>query len=172
LVGFDFSVVVEAIAADEGGCDPEGLGQIRRGVEGPDGLGREIQFNPFALAVGGEQAAGGVEARLAVGREDTGLPENMGAGQGGVAAEFDLDGGGEPAQAEAVVFFDQEGGLGEVHFEGDALHPVGVARLAEQADGGRIAGEGFVGEGVHLEQLDAHGLPSRVAAAGLRRYSM
>ena len=87
--------------------------------------------------------------------------QDEGGGEGGVAAEVDLDGGGEPAQLEVLVVGvgDQEGGLGEGVLGGDRLED-GVGEPAlEQAHGGRVAGEAGAGEGVDL-----------VAGEGLRRH--
>jgi hypothetical protein len=68
-------------------------------------------------------------------------------------AQLHLDGRREPAQAEAVARGMEEGRLGEVHLAGHVLHPVRVARPVEKADRGRVAGEGAVGKGVHLEEV-------------------
>jgi hypothetical protein len=53
----------------------------------------------------------------------------MGAGEGCMTTEIDFDGGGEPAQIEAVGLLKQKGRFGEVHFTGYVLHPVFIAGL-------------------------------------------
>ena len=68
----------------------------------------------------GERAAAGLEGDV-VGGEAEAFEEDEGGGEGGVAAEIDFDGGGEPAEAVAIGFFDEEGGFGEVIFGGDVL---------------------------------------------------
>ncbi len=71
----------------------------------------------------------------------------MCGGQSGVAAQIDLDGGGKPAQRPVSVNVAgqrvSEGGLGQIHFGGDLLHPghVGPRIVIEQADGCEIACE-------------------------------
>jgi hypothetical protein len=76
--------------------------------------------------------------------------ENVGAGQGGMATEGDLGRGGEPAQLETILHFHQEGGFGEIVLSGDGLQKVVGEPGFEDADGGRIAGEGFAGKSVDL----------------------
>ena len=85
-----------------------------------------------------------------------------------MAAQVGLDLGREPAQRPvgvgAVGQRMRERGLREVHLRGDLLHPglVGPGVGVEQADGGGVAGEGPVGEGV--DDPDPHGPTARPAA--------
>ena len=72
-----------------------------------------------------------------------------------MAAKVHLDRGREPAQAIAVGFRADERGLGEVHFPGDILHPFFIGGSRKNTDCGRVAGEGFIGEGVDL--VDGYG---------------
>jgi hypothetical protein len=85
-----------------------------------------------------------------VGGEAEAFKEDEGGGEGGVAAEIDFDGGGEPAEAVAIGFFDEEGGFGEVVFGGDVLED-GIRQPAfEGADGGGVAVEELRGKRVYL----------------------
>ena len=59
------------------------------------------------------------------------LPEDVGAGQGRVAAEVHLDGRREPAEPEAVPLAMQEGRLRQVHLPRHVLHPALVARAGK-----------------------------------------
>jgi hypothetical protein len=86
----------------------------------------------------------------AVGGETEAFEEDEGGGEGGVSAEIDFDGGGEPAETVAFRFLDEEGGFGEVVFGGDVLEN-GIGQPAfEGADGGGVAAEEFGGERVDL----------------------
>ena len=74
-----------------------------------------------------------------------------------MTAQVGLQHRGEPPQAVRAgrALGQQEGGLGEVHLRGDGLHPGRVGLLGQQADGGRVAGERALGEGVNLVQGEA-----------------
>ena len=85
------------------------------------------------------------------------LPEHVGAGQGRMAAESDLDRRREPAEVEAVVVLHEERRLGEVHLAGDALHPAFVACGGQEADRRRVARERRVGERIDLRDPEPHG---------------
>ena len=130
-VGLHFHEVVEGVASGEARAADAQRGQQFGGRLGGGGdLGGEIEFDPVAAAVGGQQSAARVEARLGAFGQMAVLPQHVGAGQGGVAAEIHLDRGREPAQVVAVGLFDQEGGFGEVHFARHVAHPLvgGVGR--------------------------------------------
>ena len=86
------------------------------------------------------------------------LPENMRASQRRMAAEVDLDRRREPAQLVAVLFLVKEGGLRQVHLASHVLQPAGIARLGKDANGGGIARERAIGEGVNLNDRDRHRL--------------
>ncbi len=72
-------------------------------------------------------------------------------------AEVHLGGRGEPAEiAPSVSRRQKERGLGEVVLERNrAEHFVGEPRI-ERADGGRVAADDAVGEGVHLIEGEFH----------------
>jgi hypothetical protein len=132
----------------------QGRGRIGR----PDRIGGEVHPNPFVVAPRREAAARGVEARRRPGGDHPLRPEHVRAGQGGVAAQVDLVGGGKPAQPiRAVVLRTEKGRFRQVHLAGDALHPVGVRTIREQAHGGRVSGEGRGGERIHLVERNGHG---------------
>ena len=94
----------------------------------------------------------------AVPSTDAALAQRVRRGQRGVAAQVDLDGRREPAQAEGgrVVGGREVGRLGDAELEGDRLHARVVQRLAQQADGRRVAAEGDVAEGVDPGDRDRH----------------
>ena len=130
-------------------AEPDGLEQAVGGGPWLRGIGREVHGHP---AVGvdraGEDAAPGVEASTA---------QHRGGGQGGVAAEVDLHGRGEPAEVVVAVGSPhREGGLRQVHLVGHLLHPPLGGRAVEEADGRRVAGERAVGEGVDDDQVGGH----------------
>ena len=85
-------------------------------------------------------------------------------------AQIDFDGGSEPAQCPVGVGGlgqrVRERGLGQVHLGGDPPHPalIGPAVAIQQADGGRVAGERPVGEGV--DDADPHGVDLKTARPG------
>jgi len=54
-------------------------------------LGREVELDPLARAITGEQAALGVKAHLLRRRHVPVLPQDVSARQGRVAAQGDLD---------------------------------------------------------------------------------
>src|SRR3954470_5421456 len=93
----------------------------------------------------------------------------MGNRQCRMTTEVDFQRGREPAQVESIRSPDKEGGLGQVHFKSNVLHPCGIAREGQQANRGWITGEWPIGKGVYLgESLRAHGLmaSARVSAEG------
>ncbi|GAA1833249.1 hypothetical protein GCM10009735_81160 [Actinomadura chokoriensis] len=62
-----------------------------------------------------------------------------------------------------------------LHLGGDALHPVRVGGVLEQAHPGRVAGERAVGEGVHDEHphgTDASARPRRGDTANPREVAL
>ncbi len=73
-----------------------------------------------------------------------------------MAAEIDLDRGGEPAQGIALALADEESRLGEVVLGGDRLQRRIRQPFLERHDGRRIAGEDAIGEGVDLIDRQAH----------------
>jgi hypothetical protein len=72
----------------------------------------------------------------------------MGGGQGGVTAEIDFGGRGEPAEPEFAALRLHEGRFGLVHFGRERLHPLIRHRAVQVADTGGVALERGVGEGV------------------------
>ncbi len=140
---------------------PAALGDVDR-------LGRadrEVhRQRPVALAGDGEDAAlERPEPDRTVRRHRPGLVEGVRGAQGGVPAECDLHNGREPAQLEIGAVVDDgtdERRLRVLHLGGDALHPVRVGGVPQQAHAGRVAGERAVGEGVddeHPHAADATG---------------
>ena len=86
-----------------------------------------------------------------------GLPQDVGAGECGMAAQRHFHRGGEPAQAPAFLVRVQKRRLGQVHFLSDPLHPALLPRRRHKADGGGIARERLVGESINLIDRVAHG---------------
>ena len=95
-------------------------------------------------------------------------PKNVGARKSCVPAEFDFHRGRKPAQAEPVFLRCQKGGFRKAHLAGDVLHPFRGAWLGQQADRGRIAGEGPCSEGVNLIDTSAHQKGRSQAGCGNR----
>ncbi len=155
-LGFELDDVVEGIAAYVEGLCSQRFEELRRGIGWLCTLGGEIHFDPFATALGGEEAALRVEAGGVTGIEVAFFVEDMGRGQGGVAAESDFYGGSEPAEMVAVGAGVEEGGFGEIHFAGYGLHPGCRRGGGEDADGGGVAGEGDGSEGVYLGDAEGH----------------
>src|SRR5207249_3403638 len=83
--------------------------------------------------------------------------KNMRTRERGVAAEIDFHLGGHPPQIEPVGAASAEkGGLREVHFGGDRLHPRVVARAIEYADRGGITTKGFRRKSIDLKNANGH----------------
>jgi len=117
------------------------------GVSGLGGPRREIHRQAIVLLRDTQRAAAVAEidrraARVAVTEQD------VGTGEGRVAAEIHLDRRREPAQPVLVPAFHDEGRLGQVVFGGDRLHRRPGQRLVEQDDGGGVAPEQLSGERV------------------------
>ena len=176
--------VVEPSQAHPAGAaaGPQGLEHPRRRVDRRGRRGREVEPDPAVGAwPGGQRAAGGVEPDRGPGPDPALAPEHVGRGEGGVPAQLDLDGGGEPAQPVAAGLgpWQQEGRLRQVHLGRHPLHPGRLGVLVEQADRGRVAGERLGGEGVDLEQGPGHGrvrmarnmAVSSVSAGGSTRWN-
>src|SRR5213596_2050040 len=134
----------------EGGGEPLGSRRERRAGAG------EVQLDPVAAAVGGEQAALGGETGLGAVGQVAVLPEHVSAGQRRVAAQRHLDGRREPPQPPRIVLAVQKGRLRKIHLAGDGLHPRVIARGGEDADGGGVTGERPVRERVHLDDAQGH----------------
>ena len=66
-----------------------------------------------------------------------------------MAAQIDLDGGREPTKFKSVVESTNECRLRQVHLGGNGLHPVGVPFCFEQTDGGGVACERAIREGIN-----------------------
>ena len=79
---FQFDQIVEPVAADPERLRAEHGGEAFRRCGWGDGLGGEIQLDPWSAIdnkpIRGEQAAAGVEARLLAGGERAGLPQDNG----------------------------------------------------------------------------------------------
>ncbi len=112
--------------------DQQTVGRLRAD-DGGGRVGREVELDPAAgQPGGGEPAAAGVEAQLVVGHTVVG-EQVVRRGQRGVAAQVDLDRGGEPAQAPAAL----DGGTRKAVSDrfisaATACIHAGVGRLVEQ----------------------------------------
>src|SRR5579871_2844572 len=90
----------------------------------------------------------------------------MGAGQGGVAAEGDLNDRREPAQAVTVPLGMEECRLSLVDLASQGLHPGLVLGARQHANSRRIARKGLLGdEGVDLEVRVGHDAKSMIERA-------
>lgn len=146
----------------------EGGGQGGGEINGRGGAGGEIEFE-FAIGAAGdgERARAGVEGDEVAWLAEF-AKEDVSGGEGGVAAEVDLDGGSEPAEMKAgLAGADEEGGFGEAVFEGEGLQEGVLGPGRQRDDGGGIAGEKAVGKGV--DPVEGEGVHSRRAEAGARR---
>ena len=136
---FQFQQVVKFGTPDEG-C----FGQSQR-LEQPLGsLGRfdrdggEIQLNAPPCPARFERTAQCGELDYGIDRQSPVFPKEMRARQRGMAAQRDLDRRREPAELPAVAFLEQEGGLGQIHFRRDLLHPLVGHALGQLTNCGRI----------------------------------
>ena len=119
--------------------------------------GKSISIQPSSAGEQTQLAASGVEC--------PGATEHVGGGQGGVTAQVHLGRGSEPPQVmRAVGAGNDEGRLRQVHLAGDRLHAALVRKGVHHGNGGRVAGEGTIGEGIDDDEV--HG--SRYAAPGTR----
>ena len=121
--------------------------------------GGKIHFDPVAEFIADEGTAFCMEAGFRVGREATQFPEDVGAGEGGMAAERDFDGGGEPAELEGAMIGwvrGEKSRLGQIHFHGDGCHPFFLAWGVEDADRRGISVERRGSERIDLSDLHWH----------------
>jgi hypothetical protein len=160
LAGQHHQVVIGAAAGPHRGRPAQASQQVRRRRRGRGRPGREVQRDHRAGAAGGQRAAGGLEADRLGRPGEPGLVQHVRAGQGGVPAQRDLGGRGEPAQPVAAVARLGERCLGQVHLGGHRLHPGGFCRAGEQAHRRRIAAERLAGERIHLEYAHAGSIRS------------
>lgn len=65
-----------------------------------------------------------------------------------LAAEVHFHRRREPAQVVSIALLDKEGSFREVHLLGHGLHPGLALRRGQKTNGGRVAGEWPVGEGI------------------------
>ena len=85
------------------------------------------------------------------GRQMAILPEDVRAGQRGMATEGNFDSWGEPAQIKTIRAPAQKRRLGEIHLTCHVLHPLGFTRRRQDAHSGRVAGKGRVCKGIYLD---------------------
>jgi hypothetical protein len=90
------------------------------------------------------------------------LPQHMGAGHGGMAAEVHFHRRREPPQAEVAVLGNQERGLREVHFARYIPHPLFGGRFGKYANSRWVAGIRPVRERIDMNYADWH-LPIRLS---------
>ncbi len=146
----------------------ERLGQPLRGGDRDDRGDREVERDRAVVGgLGGEDPGPRGEADAAL--EQAVAAQRVRGGEGGVPAQAHLDGGGEPTQPPLGVGPGLRAGerrLGQVHLQCHLLHPglVRPARPVEDADGGRVACEGPVGEGV--DDSDPHADDARAVRRG------
>jgi hypothetical protein len=80
----------------------------------------------------------------------------MGRGEGGVAAQIDFDRRRQPSKLISIPIRMQESRFGKVHLAGNIVHPFVVTRNWKNTDSCRISGERNCGEGIHLDDRNAH----------------
>ena len=155
---FDLDEIIELVFSDVARrCDAERFEQIRRSCAWLLERRREIELDPAVALLRGQKPALGVKFRHLIRTKQLFFPQRVCAGQRGMTAKGDFDGGREPAQRPAVVSRQQKRCFGEIHLRADVLHPLLVALAVEETDRCRIALERLVGERVDLEY--AHELP-------------
>ena len=137
------------------------------------GIGREVELDQVPLERGGQRSAAGVEGERPRAVDPAGLAQRVGRGQRGVAAEVDLGGRREPAQAELerIAGRRQVRRLGDAELGGQRPHAGVVERLVEEADGGRVAAPETLAEGVDPGDRDAHRPHDAKRARASRRTS-
>ena len=93
----------------------------------------KVEFDPFAIAAGGEDAALGVKANCVLRRYAAGGVQEVGRGKSRVAAQRHFDRGREPAERKAVGKRPHERRLREIHLGRQRLHPA-PCRALRRAD--------------------------------------
>ncbi|MNT40616.1 hypothetical protein D3C72_1769410 [compost metagenome] len=81
----------------------------------------------------------------------------MGAGQGGMPAQWHLGQRGKPADMPGGALPQQKSGFRQIVLGGDLLHQRIAEPTVQAIDHGRIAGERAIGEGVDLVKVELHG---------------
>lgn len=140
LVG-DFNQIVHAGVRARDDAATKRLGQARGRLARRADLRGEIHLDPVGRATAGEPSAKRVKTRRFVCVQDACRPEHVRARKGGVTTQLHLDRRREPTQRPAAFNAMQKGGLGEIHFTRDPLHPRFIRRHIGHAHRGRIAGE-------------------------------
>ncbi len=97
-------IVKNIFSHKEGIGDPQGFQKALGGRTRLNFLGGEVQHDTPLFGGGGEFAAARMEPHRFPGAENAFFPQDVGGGQGGVAAEVHLHPGGEPAQAPSALF--------------------------------------------------------------------
>ena len=149
---FHGTVHLQRPAAERFGDRLRGLRRDRLGR-----LGWKVQGVDLALAGDIKRTASAVEAQeIAAGLQV--LVDDVGARQGGVAAEVDLDRRCEPAQVVvAVVPREEVGRLSQVVLRRDGLQDLVREPGLQRAHGRRVSGEDARGEGIDLIDRDFSG---------------
>jgi hypothetical protein len=70
-----------------------------------------------------------------------------------MAAEFDFDGGREPAKFKVIVEWTDERCLRQIHLGGDSLHAWVVPFHFEQTAGGGVASKRAIREGINDQEF-------------------
>jgi hypothetical protein len=118
----------------------------------------KIQFDPFTAAISQKQTAARVKTSLCVGGEMTVLPEHVGAGNRGVAAEIHFDRWRKPAEMETIFLRHQEGRFRKIHFSRYPAHPLLGWAGRQDANGGGIPRKRPIGESIYLYNTHRHDL--------------
>src|SRR5262249_31327207 len=168
-VAFDLDEIVKYVPADEFRVrDTEGGQKLGRRHDRVGDFRREVELDPIAHAIGGEQSALGVKARLLAFGEVPVLPQNMRARYCRMAAQRDFDRGSEPAQVVIAILRHKECRLRKVHFARHVAHPLFRGRAIEYADGRWIPREWPISKRIHLHNSNGHDL-TRLAQSKLMR---
>ncbi len=124
-----------------------------------DRLGGKIQLDSIGAALGGQQAAAGLEEGRLVGREMAFFPEDVGCRQSGVAAQVDFLLGSEPAKVEFRARAEPCAKAVSERFISPATSCIHVSSAGSDKHANRrgVAGETTIGERVDLADAHAHG---------------
>src|ERR1019366_3443906 len=167
VIGFDaahcgfvlhLDQIVELVAAGVQDVHTESFSHLRRGIRCPGNLCREVHLDPVASPAACQQTAAGVKSSFLSEREMLVFPENVGAGECGMAAKVHFDRRRQPPKPVAPVFGMQKCCFRKIHLAGHVSHPRFIGRTLKNADGRWISGKRLRCKRIHLNDSRGHGL--------------
>ena len=163
LLAIELDQEIHPVSAGESNRSRDGCAEhgpfLVRGWFRADWLAGKIKLDALEAASCGQEAAPRLEPRRLASGQEPFLPQDMGRGQRGMAAEVHLRVGGKPAKAKRrfPIELTDVGRLREIHFRGHILHPSFLGWLGQDADGRGISTEAAIGESVNLGEALSHG---------------